>query len=785
MRDHTFRVLEYYSLLEHLSRYASSPLGRDKCLSLRPLINKVDIEKEHKLVSEMRLLQQVKGVFSFNGVVPIDSFIARSGIEDYFLEPEDLLHIQVLIDNAESAIVRIRENRDICPELNRIVSNIRACGQVSREIKKAINPYAKINDNASPALRKIREHKIRLRRSISKRLEEILLRIKGGNKANDGVISLRDGRYVISIRTDNKGSFKGIIHDYSHTRARCFFEPMEVIEENNELAKLSHQEREEEISILKRLTSHVHEHGEHIKTHQSLIALLDGLRARALFGERIKGVSPVFNDNDMVKLKGARHPILTLIYDEGKGPVPLDIVFGRDKRLMIISGPNRGGKTVTLKTIGLISLMAQAGIPVPVEEGSSICIFRDIMAEIGDEQSLSAGLSTFSAHMMHLKDMIDNATKESLIIIDEPGFGTDPDEGASLAMAILDKLMEKGGLIVVSTHFNSIKSYGILKKNTVNASMGFDDKTKRPTFSLRYGTTGTSYAYEIAGNCGIGEKIIQRAKGYIDKDEVRLNGLIEKLNRIIEEAEYQKAQALKIKNKYIDALKKASKRIIELEKRKRKEIDEIKNRYQEILVNAKSEIRDIINEFKQKGSVRIDAVREKYNSMMDQLNIMLPESSKEAKQVIIKDLKEGQKVRHKKTGKSGEILLLDKTHSKAVLSAGNIKIMVPLDEIEPFYEDQRKSGHGEYVNIITSHGMKWKELNVVGLRVEEAIDRVEKEIDRAILNGTSGIRIIHGHGTGRLRKAIREYLRNSSYVRSISGADPFSGGDAVTIVELE
>lgn len=786
MREHTFRVLEYFNLLDYLSRYASCPLGKDDCLSLRPLVEKSAIEKEHTLVNEMRLLQKVKGFFSFDGIAGVDSLITRAKVEGSYLEPVDILSIKRLLDSSKLAITKIKENSQICPGLNEMVSALRLCNEVSKEIGRCISAPGKIIDSASPELKSIRRKKLSLRNHITRRLEEILLRLGGKSKRDDNLISLRDGRYVISIRSDVKSILKGIIHDYSHTKSRCFFEPMEVIEINNELARLSHQEREEEIRVLKSLTSLISEYGEDIKTHQRLISKLDGLRARALFGEKIKGIRPLFNEEKRISLIGARHPVLTLMADKGSPPVPLDIRFGGDKRLMIISGPNRGGKTVTLKTIGLISLMAQAGIPVPAEEGSSLCIFQDIMAEIGDEQNLMIGLSTFSAHMMNLQEMIERANSESLIIIDEPGFGTDPEEGASLAMAVLDELIERGGLIAVSTHFNRIRSYGILKKGVVNVSMGFDDRTKRPTFSLRYGATGTSYAYEIAEECGIDAKIIQRARNYIDKDEVRLNSLIEKLNKIIEDTETERERLTKNKKKYISAVKRASKKIIFLERRKKEELGELRSRYTEIIAKAKQEIGVLINEFKKRGPSAMEHIRERYRELEKQMERMAPVSEKKDKQ-IFRNFSKGQVVRHRLTGKTGEIVLLDKGHSKAVLSAGNVKLMVPLDEIEPC--NQEYKGHheerSECINLMTTHGVKERELNVVGLRAEDAIRRIEKAIDMAIIDGTSRIRIVHGHGTGRLRKAIREYLKGVSCVKGYSGEDFLSGGDAITIVELE
>jgi len=786
MIEHTYHVLEFHKLLHILSGYASCPLGQSNCLSLKPLKDLKDIDNEQRLVSEMKLLLQLKGFFSFQGLIDIGPILKNCRAEGSFLETEGLLSILKITDAGKQSKKLILSHKSLYPGLYNLIKDMPLCENLGEAIKKAISPTGDINDSASGELKKIRRKRRELRRELQKKLENIKKSKGLTSNGDDHLISIRDGRYVIPLRTDMKSRVEGIIHDYSHTQATCFFEPLEVIQDNNRLSELSHLEKEEEIRILISLTAMAKHSAGDLLTTRTLLGKLDGLYARALFSNALKGIRPVMIQENIVDLKQAKNPILLSIGSENDGPVPVDIFLDKDVNVMIISGPNRGGKTVTLKTLGLLSLMAQTGLHIPAAEGSCLPVFKTIIAEIGDDQDIQAGLSTFSAHVSHLKYMMEHADQESLIIIDEPGMGTDPNEGAALAMAVLDDLSRKGAMVTVSTHYNRLKTYGLLNDRARNACVELDASTNRPTFSLRYGTPGTSYAFETAHDAGIKPDILDRAKRFLDQDEVRLNQLIDKLNRLKNETAFEKSEAEHIKEKYHLAKEKLLQASMKLDSDKKTLLEKKKNEAEQLIKRAREEFKTIINSFKEKKDTSPAHVKQQYDQIKKTLTENLRIEGKKGESVELKGLKIGQAVRHRRLQKEGMVLSFDPLHSKALIMAGNVKLSVNLRDLEVVADD---------VNIAEQHELSWdhsslisgspaKEINLIGCRVAEALPMIDKIIDRAMVEGELSLKIIHGHGTGSLKKSIREHLKCFSCVKKICGADPQSGGDAITIVEL-
>jgi DNA mismatch repair protein MutS2 len=550
MIEHTHHVLEFNRLLNILSGYASGPLGQSNCLSLKPADGLEFIDNEQQLVSEMKLLLNTEGFLSFEGLIDVDPIVKASHAEGSRLDPEKILAVLRIAESSRQSKRYTLSRQPLYPRLHHLTKDMPPFEGLTESIMQAISPDGQIRDSASPELKKIRRQKTLLRRELQKRLEDIKSAKGLSANGDEPLMSIRDGRYVIPVRTKLKSRLDGIIHNYSQSRATCFFEPIEVIQDNNRLAELSHLEKEEELRILASLTSKVKDSAEDLRVAQAVLSKLDELYAKARFSNALNGVRPVMSQRGNIQLKEAKNPILLALASGEDRTVPSDILLDRSQNLMIISGPNRGGKTVTLKTLGLLSLMAQAGLHIPAADGSALPVFKAFMAEIGDDQDIQAGLSTFSAHIGHLKYMVEHADQDSLVIIDEPGMGTDPDEGAALAMAVLDELSERGAFVAVSTHLNRLKTYGLLRERVRNARMEFDRLANRPTFSLRYGTPGTSYAFEIAGDSGITPEIIDKAKGYLNQDEVLLNRLIDKLNRLKQKTTVEKEAAEEIKRKY-------------------------------------------------------------------------------------------------------------------------------------------------------------------------------------------------------------------------------------------
>ncbi|OPX36693.1 MAG: hypothetical protein B1H12_06580 [Desulfobacteraceae bacterium 4484_190.2] len=792
MKKHTYQVLEYNRLLDILSRYATCPMGKSDCLSLKPSNDLVFVDKELRLVSEMKLLLKARGFVSLSDLTDILPFLRKSSTEGSYLEPKELLCILRLAQACQQSEKHLESHRSLCPRMYDIVRDMPNCEALVKILKEAISSTGGLRDSASPALKKIRGRKTRLRLDLQKKLQKIQKLSGLYDNRQDNLVTVREGRYVIPLRTDQKSRIEGIVHDYSQTRVTCFLEPVEVITDNNRVSELRHEERAEEHHILINLTGMVRDLASELEFFQSLIGRLDGLYARARFSEKLSCVMPEISDKNRVELKKARNPILQAMTLDSKNkgekvdePVPVDILLDDQHNILIISGPNRGGKTVTLKTLGLMGLMTQAGIHIPVEEGSHMPIFDEIMADIGDDQDIQTGLSTFSAHAAHLSHIIKYAGQKSLIIIDEPGMGTDPDEGVALAMSALDFLSGQGALAAVSTHLNRLKSYGLLNERVTNACVEFDEEKNRPTFELRYGSPGISHGFEVAEEMGMPLNILDRARIYLDQDEVRLNRLIDKLNALITETARKKAEVEDVKRKYYAATGKIKERLVTLEAEKKILLEAKRVEAESAIREAKDELKQAINLLKMKKESAQAYVTEEYTRISRGLMDHLDQGTGEGDHSKLKEVKEGQWVYHRGVKKKGIIQSIDLAGGRALVMLGKVKVSADIHDLEIVKEaresDLNKGGRSASWDLLDSPA---RELNVIGYRVDDAIPLIDKTIDRALVGGQMSLRIIHGFGTGRLREAIRSHLKGIPFVKGFSSADPKVGGGAITVVEL-
>ena len=792
MKEHTHQVLEYNRLLDILSRYATCPMGKSNCLSLKPSNDLVFVDNELRLVSEMRLLLKARGFVSLSDLTDILPFLRKSSTEGSYLEPKELLCILRLAQACQQSKKYLESHRSLCPRMYDIVRYMPSCEALVKTLKAAISATGGLNDSASPALKKIRGKKTRLRLDLQKKLQKIQKLSGVYDDRQDHLVTVREGRYVIALRTDQKSRIEGIIHDYSQTRVTCFLEPIEVITDNNRMAELRHEEKAEEFRILINLTGMVRDLASELEFFQSLIGRLDGLYARARFSERLFCVMPEIGHKNRVELKKARNPILQAMAlnskDKGEKvdePVPVDILMDDQHNILIISGPNRGGKTVTLKTLGLMGLMTQSGIHIPVEEGSHMPIFDEIMADIGDDQDIQTGLSTFSAHSAHLSHIVKHAGQKSLIIIDEPGMGTDPNEGVALAMSALDFLSGQGTLAAVSTHLNRLKSYGLLNERVTNACVEFDAEKNRPTFRLRYGSPGISHGFEVAEEMGMPLNVLDRARTYLDQDEVRLNRLIDKLNALMTETTRERAEVEDVKTKYFATTRRIKERLITLEAEKKTLLEAKRVEAEDVIKEAKEELKQAINLLKTKKKSAQAYVTEEYARISRELMGHLEQGPGEEGHSKLKEVKEGQWVYHRGLKKKGIIQTIDLAGGRALVMLGKVKVSADIHDLEIVKEDRKyalnKGGRSASWDLKDSPA---RELNVIGYRVDDAIPLIDKTIDRALVGGQMSLRIIHGFGTGRLREAIRSHLKGIPFVKGFSSADPKVGGGAITIVEL-
>jgi DNA mismatch repair protein MutS2 len=793
MIEYSLRVLEYYRLIEILSEYAASPLGRFHCLSLRPLKELDAIHAEQKLTSEMKELLLVKGFVSLSDLSDLRPALSKAGMKGGFLEPVELLSIHNLLKTSRRTKTWIRDSRDLCPCLADIVDDIPDTSNLTREIERSITEDGGVSDRASPLLASLRSQRAALRRALEKTLVKIIERLEF---TEESLISIRDGRYVVSVRSDKKNSLQGIVHGYSQTHSTCFTEPLAVVEENNRLVEINEREKEEERRVLEWLTGLVHESSSEIVACVEIAGRIDCIFAKAEFSRAVNGISPIICSEKSIYLSDAVNPILLSLHLESKKGntgakaeevVPISIRLDDQKRILIISGPNRGGKTVALKTIGLLALMAQAGIHIPAAEGTTLGVFDNVLAEIGDEQDIGTGLSTFSARVEHFKEIVGAASKNSLVILDELGTGTDPDEGTALAMAILDYLSDKGSITAISTHYHKLKRYGLINKSAQNASVEFDYEEGRPNFRLLTGVPGVSHAIEIARDSGLNAEIIDKAVGYLGQDKGKPDLIMEELTQMLEEVRREKESVAVAKEEYIAAKTRAEEEKSLLGEKLNHVLAEKNKEIERALGEAKREFGRVIELIKERGStVQAEATQRYLKARGDLGDAMVAlrgsnGSGSEAPLFV------GQTVYHNELKKTGVVIDVDETVSRARIAVGNMKLTVDAALLTPEprapVSGEKRVEPGKAWSVSASL-MDQKDLNLIGYSVADALPLLDRMIDKAVVQGHTRLKVIHGVGSGTLRRAIREHLGQSLYVKDFSPESAERANDAVTIVEL-
>ncbi len=791
MIEHSLRVLEYYRLLEILSGYAASPLGRSDCLSRKPLKDLDSITAEQRLVSEMKELLVVKGFVPLSGLVDLTPLLRKASKKEAYLEVKELLAILNHLRIAHQIKQRVLESKELTPSLAVITDAIPECSELIEEIETSITKEGEISDSASPQLASLRSSRIALRRIMEKKLERIL---QGPEFTEENIMSVREGRYVISVRAERKGSLKGIVHGYSSSHSTCFLEPLAVVEENNKLVELMEREKEEERRILRALTGIVASYSGDLAACVAIMGRVDGIYARAEFSRAIKARTPIFDTEKIVYISGAMNPILLSLHldsrkgttNSHKGVVPIDVKMDGMRNTLIISGPNRGGKTVALKTIGLLALICQAGMHIPVSEGTRLGVFDNILAEIGDEQDISSGLSTFSARLRNLKEIVDLATDKSLVILDELGVGTDPDEGTALAMAIMDYLSCKGALCAISTHYQKLKTYGLINKKAQNASVEFDNETGKPTFRLLTGMLGVSHAIDIARDVGIRGGIIDRASGYLGDEHRGAESLMEDLARMLEEAKQEKKAATLARQDCERSRESLEEERDRLRHGIEQMLSEKQRQAEKLIAEARGEFREAIDYLKQGGSRGQPKATQRYaetkSNLLDALKGMKgAEGVAPHGQITV-----GQSVFHAKSKKSGLVVGIDSGSSKAQIIAGNVKLTVDSSELIPELEPTQHKGGKKAAKqwSVSSQSLASREVNLVGYTVDEAIPLVDRMIDTALVHGYPRLTIVHGIGSGTLKRAIRKHLGGSAYVKNFIAGGRDGENDGITIVEL-
>ena len=792
MNEKALKALEYDKIIDQLTAKASSPMGKNLSKDLKPCCDLEQIQTMQTQTKDAlsRLFQ--KGTLSFHKVKDIRGSIKRLEIGST-LGIGELLDICSVLENTAKAksYGRFDRETETCDSLDAMFQNLEPLTPLSSEIRRCILSEEEISDDASPGLKQVRRSMKITNDRIHSQLNS-LLNGSARSYLQDGVITMRNGRYCLPVKAEYKGQVPGMIHDQSSTGSTLFIEPMSVVKLNNDLRQLEIQEQKEIEIVLSDLSEQAAQYQEVLTDNLNILIELDFIFARAGLALEHNASEPQFNTDGKIQLKKARHPLI-----HKKQVVPIDIRLGDDFDLLVVTGPNTGGKTVSLKTVGLLTLMGQSGLHIPAGDHSVLSVFEEVYADIGDEQSIEQSLSTFSSHMTNVVSFLEKATDKSLVLFDELGAGTDPTEGAALAIAILSHLHRQGVRTMATTHYSELKVYALSTPGVENASCEFDVETLRPTYRLLIGVPGKSNAFAISSKLGLPDFIIEKAKEQISEQDESFEDVISKLeaSRITLEKEQLEIQQYKAE---IESLKKQLEEKQEkFDARKEKIIREANEQAHEILREAKEyadQTMKTFHKFQKEHISTADVENERQNlrkkmSKLEKNMAMKPKKSQPGKRLRPSDLSIGASVKIISMNLTGTVSTKPDAKGNLFVQTGIFRTQVHLSDLElvdevvvntPLMQRTRagKIKMSKSANVST-------EINLLGKTVDEAIAELDKYLDDAYIAHLSSVRIVHGKGTGALRKGVHNYLRRQKHVAAYRLGE-FGEGDAgVTIVEFK
>ena len=789
MNKKVLKTLEYDKIIDMLVEEADSALGKDSARRLRPSSDHGEIvamqaETSHALT---RLFHH--GALSFHGLTDIRPSLvplAKGGT----LGAGELLRIGALLEAAKRAVEFDKKDEET-DFLSGRFDGLQTFPEIRREISRCILSEDEISDDASSELKRIRRA---MKTTNDKIREQLSVTVNSsGDMLRDNIVTMRNGRYCLPVKQEYKSAFQGMIHDQSSTGSTFFIEPMAIVKLNNDLAELAMKEQEEIERILASISSICAPETEGLERDVILLSELDFIFAKAKLSKKMQGSEPIFDDN-YIEIKKGRHPLIPR-----DRVVPIDVTLGKDYRLLIITGPNTGGKTVSLKTVGLFTLMGQAGLHIPAFDGSHLHVFHEVYADIGDEQSIEQSLSTFSSHMTNTVSILKRADKNTLALFDELGAGTDPVEGAALAISILDNLLQRNVTAMATTHYSELKVYALSTDHVENASCEFDVESLQPTYRLLIGVPGKSNAFAISSKLGISDEIIEKAKSLVDEDSKSFEDVVTGLESTRKELEQERAKAAA----YREEIERQKKKLAE----KNERIDKAKEK---ILRRANEEANEILQKAKDMAD---DSIR-KYNKWMDgsKGNVSDMERQRSAIREQLKKTGEKlatkQKGNHPKTapgklsigdlvmvhsmGVKGTVMSLPNTKGKCFVQMGIMRSEVNADDLELLEEEtlqnrkeqlRERSGAGKIKMMKSLHVSS--SINLIGKTVDEAIALLDKYLDDAYLAKLHQITIIHGVGTGALRNAVQAHLKKSKYIKTYRMGEYGEGGYGVTVAEFK
>ena len=788
MDKRSMKVLEYDTIVKMLEEEASSQFGKKKALNIKPLKSRDEVLKKLKETSESQSILLKKGSIPIGAAYEISPYVKRASLGG-ILEPYQFLRIADTLRTSRRIKTFVKD-LTYAPIIQSLTEDLFILRDFEEKIENAIISEEEISDNASSELKRIRRNITLLKEQIRTKLQSIVSSSQYSKFLQESVVTMRQDRFVIPVKAENKSSVPGIVHDSSASGATLFIEPIAVVEMNNKIRELRVKEKEEIERILTELSNEIGEFYSEIKLNEEIIAEVDFISAKGKLSIKMKAQEPALNNELFLNFKNARHPLIP-----SKDVVPSNIHLGKKFNTLVITGPNTGGKTVTLKTVGLFALMAQSGLHLPCDYGTSICIFQNIFADIGDEQSIEQSLSTFSSHMTHIVNILKNVHDDSLVLFDELGAGTDPLEGAALAVSILEKLRNFKVLTIATTHYSELKTYALTTDTVENASVEFDINTLSPTYRLLIGIPGKSNAFEISRKLGLMEDIIKSATLHMDSDSIAMEDILKEIEDNRKSIEDERNESKKLLEETQRLKNLLEEKETKLEAQREKIISKAKKDAKDILTEAKLSSEDLIKELKElKEQVdeininkKIEDSRKKIKSSIDKYSVQeenLIKKSKSTKR--IKELSPGDNVFVSSFGKEGIVVSIDKSKKEALIQIGVMKMNLPYSalDIKEKPEAQTSSSSGGKSYKVKSMDIK-TEIDVRGMDLESARLEVDKYLDNVYISGIVSVTIIHGVGTMVLKNGLKDLLKKHKHVKSFRDGVYGEGGMGVTVVEIK
>ena len=776
------QILEFNKIKQTVDSLCACSLGQKRVEYLSPSIDEKQVEYSLNQSDEALKIILALGEAPLGGVTDITEAIKRAKISA-MLSAQELLGISRLlyaVSQLKTFSERLNEIKVDAPIFSSQVNSLVSLNSLQTAINDCIDETGYILDSASSELRNIRRSIQSTEARIKEKLNHVVSERR--NKLTDGIVTIRNERYVVPVRAEAKNTFGGTVHDQSSSGNTYFIEPKEVVDLNNKLQEYHVEERREIERILRALTEEVKKFVDALAVNVEVLGEIDFMFAKGKYARLINGTRPKMNTKGIIRLVAARHPLI-----DQKVVVPNDIELGDEYTTIVITGPNTGGKTVTLKTVGLLTLMAQAGLLIPAHETSQLAIFDHVFADIGDEQSIEQSLSTFSSHMTNIVRIMERLTVNSLILFDELGAGTDPKEGASLAISILDYVKVRGARTIATSHYPELKAYAYENDDVINASVEFNIETLSPTYRLLVGVPGRSNAFEISKRLGLKEAILTTARAYVETERTEMTDLITKLEDRGLELDHE-IQLLQKQNQEVEAMRlDYERKIAKFEAERERVLEEIKKEAFENIRQAKEEAEQIVADLRQAKKMADLSIKD--HELTEKLTSLKNSEAKQAEQFKRKarnkaPLKAGDEVMVLSLNRQGE--LIEKTkNGDWMVQLGMMKVNIKEDDLEYLRQSVKKKDSGKGKMIHKRNTNVGIQLDLRGERYEDAMLRLDKYMDEVLLAGYQTVTIIHGHGTGALRQGVHKYLKKNKHVASFRFGGAGEGGTGATVVELK